>query len=196
MADGRGTGRGLAVLLAATLAAGMIAPALGAVNARKLAKKTATKVFEKRIPPLAIEEGTEFVRFGPIKLSVGQADVPIASFGPLSFSAHCEDADPTADVDIHGQVLVTTSRGPAGILTDDDTDPVWEPAEGPRSFSEFVTAEPAHDPGQPPELDNYYDGGWVIAPGGYAVSGYVDPATNLHGADCWFAGELLQEAPS
>jgi hypothetical protein len=79
--------------------------------AKKMAKKFATSISTEIVsttvgPTLFVEE-TELVRFGPIALNSGDADVPIGTFGAGSFTltAHAED-DAT---DLFCQVLIETS---------------------------------------------------------------------------------------
>jgi hypothetical protein len=188
--------RGIVLLTVAFVAAGALSPAFGAKKGltKKKVKAIATKVFNKQLPvkgnPIFIEED-ELVRYGPIGLQVGAADQTIASFGPLTLIAHCEDDGGL----VLGELRLDTSEDnstyyagtfdePGSALGDfDAADPPAVIHEGPGAAPGGATTV------APPGITT------AMAPSGTWIVVTSQQAQNFGGSHCMFAGSVLVVAP-
>jgi hypothetical protein len=200
----------LAVAVLGALTAAVLASPVGAhfvprhekKHVKKIAKKMAmkfatsisTEIVSTTVGPTLFVEETELVRFGPIALNTGDADVPIGTFGAGSFTltAHAEDDGAT----LFCKVLIETSTDNSaffsneGGIDDFDTGDEGEWAVGDADLG--ATS---------PEINEDEDLGHAISRlGESAISGQTtilaegDP----DGTDpqCVFAGHVTVEVPA
>jgi hypothetical protein len=182
--DRSGTlGRALAVLAVVSLAAMAVSPAFSAANFTKAkVKRVAQKVLRNGIDdvgnPIFVEEAGEFVRFGPVKMSVGQPDVPLFSLGPFTIEGACFESGG----DTHAVATITTVEEnstfgsvqfPSGVE--------FDPSDGPLFWAHAISngAEAG---------TSSMGSGHAESPSGTALDGSVNAIAELGGQDCTFYG--------
>lgn len=159
--------------------------------ARKVARKEAKTIVQTTVGPTLFIEETELTRFGQVKLSVGAADQTVATVGPFTLRASCEDADAGAGVSIRAELELVTSESNSVAETEDDTNTDFDTGEefiwGGGNFGDA--------PGDPTNTWSPYTEGHAAAPSGVGIDGRSGIYTNFAGAHCAFHGYVIQTAP-
>ena len=159
--------------------------------ARRIARRAATTIVQTRVGPTIFIEETELVRYGQVKLSVGAADQTVATIGPFTLRASCEDADPGAGVQIRAEIELVTTENNSIAISDDANDTDFDTGE------EFIWAGGnfGDAPGDPTNWWSEESEGHAAAPSGVGVDGRTGIYSNFAGAHCVFHGYVIQTAP-
>jgi hypothetical protein len=200
----------LAVAVLGALTAAVLASPVGAhfvprhekKHVKKIAKKMAqkfatsisTEIVSTTVGPTLFVEETELVRFGPIALNSGDADVPIGTFGAGSFTltAHAGE-NPT---EVFCQVLIETSTDNSAFSSNDASENDFDTGEE-ELWAEEVEA--LADTSQ--EINSDEDLGHAISRlGESAISGHttilVEGDPDGTDPQCVFAGHVTVEVPA
>jgi hypothetical protein len=161
---------------------------------KKHIKKIATQRINALVPGMigaqAIEE-TELVRWGPIKLNIGQADQPVGTFGPFTLTASC-DQPGGAGTPERARVLIKTSEDNSAFDSNDGDEDDFDAADPAEQWAEFTAATENVQ-----EITTEDDGdAHAASPSGTVIRGVGNTlATSFAGVDCFFAGAVLVTAP-
>jgi hypothetical protein len=179
----------MAVLIAALVCAGLVTPALGAsVNSKSDVKALAKKQIPKTGNHLFLEED-ELVRYGPIRLNVGQG-APVGAFGPFRLSAHCDEVDDAGDgppLEERGRIMIQSTQADAAFRSNVDVDNDLDPPD-----VGVWAVEDADTPGLQTTNSENYDNAHASAVGGTRIASTSNAiALNQGGFDCTFFGSTL-----
>lgn len=182
--QGRSAARGLGLFLAGVLAAGTFAftPAGAKVTL------TLKKIFAKG--DLRYIEEEELVRFGLVKMNVGDPDVPIIAVGPFALIGRCEQPDGPGTA-VRARVLITTAEDNSSYKSNADEELDFDVADNPNP--EVWAEGTGGAPGGPPDAASAAD---LVAasPSGTAIGGHTAVYTSFAGAHCAFSGDVRVHA--
>jgi hypothetical protein len=172
--------RALAVLAGVLLLGAAVTPSF---SASEVTKKQAKKVAKKQVRTLGgklfVEEGQEFARYN-FRMTAGDPDRPIGTFGPFTLKAHCEQTGGTN----YSQILLSTSEGGSIFHSQEDNETPFDPSDG------FLVFSQSADTAGGPPYDPYYDMiAHAASPSGTFLQAFVANYNDV-GIDCSMAGYI------
>lgn len=128
-----------------------------------------------------------FMRWGPVKMNVGDAPRRLTSMGPFTWTAGCEQRYSGGNENVYAFITITTSE--AGALLDASTsDNIFDPSNN-NDPAFWVNSSGNAPGGEPVQSEGSAS---VISASGTAVQGRTITMTNFAGSHCYFSGYLLR----
>ncbi len=180
----------LPVVLVGALAAMVVSPAFANHTPEHTQsqitrlKKQIRARYTKAVSNRRFEKNRRIREYGPLNMSIGDADLPVVAVGPFELALDCD----TDAGNVRGRVLITTSEQNSAFRSEaHGNEDDFDPADGPLHWAEFA----GNPQGGAQAIDFNTHPAHAAAPSGVGISGYSVIVTNFGGDDCVFSGWVL-----